>query len=589
ARAVEGHQEALGMDPSQPTSRAALDQLLASTTPGIAVAAARALSPVLESESAWERLVTVLDRIASETDDVDEKRRCLARAAEVCEIGLNNPSRAFGYAAREIRESLGEPDLRVRLDLLDRLANAANLYAEQTLTLKELAPDLVDPDLQIEAFMKVAQIAQERLNDREAARAYYEKALEQRPDHAPALDALEKLHEGASAFPELLDALRRKTELATSDTDRRELLRKQARICEQQLNDRAGAARAYESILEIAHEADAAEALERIYAAESRWDDLTSLLENQLGLPGADVVSLHHRLGVVAAKHQNNPDRALEHFREVLDRQSDHQPTVTALEELAKREGYEARVAEMLEPIYLSRMDWPNVISAMEARIAAETDVTTRKELLTRLGSLYEESLEDLDKALDTFARVFREDVTDHGSWELVARLAKLLGRFDRQAEIYAGALETITSDDDSTAELAYQAGGLFDRHVHDTQKARALYRRALAFDPSRREVFDALEALLTLGTLARERPDSAGLLPNRVHGMFRGLHGLYAGINPCCSGRQAAPGEQHVVGKLFSVPQTRCDACGARVFELASCRSCGSAYLITYAKQGTL
>src|SRR5207237_6321239 len=40
---------------------------------------------------------------------------------------------------------------------------------------------------------------------------------------------------------------------------------------------------------------------------------------------------------------------------------------------------------------------------------------------------------------------------------------------------------------------------------------------------------------------------------------------------------------------KLFSVPQTRCDACGARVFELASCRSCGSSYLIAYAESGTL
>ena len=118
---------------------------------------------------------------------------------------------------------------------------------------------------------------------------------------------------------------------------------------------------------------------------------------------------------------------------------------------------------------------------------------------------------------------------------------------------------------------------------------AKALGQLAADVFPGHAKALRALESLLTLGTLARKRRDSPGLLPTRVHGMFRGLHGLYACINPCCSGRQVAPGEPAVVGKLFSVPRTQCDACGARVFELASCRSCGSAYLITYAASGTL
>ena len=98
-----------------------------------------------------------------------------------------------------------------------------------------------------------------------------------------------------------------------------------------------------------------------------------------------------------------------------------------------------------------------------------------------------------------------------------------------------------------------------------------------------------ALQALLALGTLARKKPDEPGLVPTRVHAMFRGVHGLYACINPSCSGRQGAPGVAAVLGKLFSSPQTRCDACAARVFEVASCRSCGAPYLVAYAESGTL
>lgn len=496
-RAVEGYQEALSIDPQQPQARAALDTLLTDTEPSVALAAARALAPVLEAEGAWERLVAVLDRIASQTDDPDERRRTLARAAEVCEIGLTDPGRAFRYAAREFKLALSEDDLRPRLEHMERLATEAGLHADLARTLEDVAPDLVDPDLQLDVLMKIATLASGPLADRAKARTYYEKAIEQRPDYTPALDALEALHEATGAYTELIDVLRRKIDLAVTDSERRELLRKLARVSEERLGDRQAAARAYESILELGEDREAIQALERIYAAESRWEDLTRLLESQLTSPNADVVDLHHRLGVVAATHLDDPDRAIDHFREVLERHSDHAPTVAALEQLGQREGYAARVAEMLEPIYLARMDWPKVIAALEARIAAETDLTARKELLARLGSLYEESLEDLDRALDTYARLFREDIADRSTWEVIARLARLLGRFDKQAEIYAGALADVTVDDEATAEIAFQAAQLYDRHVGDSRRARELYRRALAFDPTRREVFEALESLL--------------------------------------------------------------------------------------------
>jgi ATP-dependent helicase YprA (DUF1998 family) len=98
-----------------------------------------------------------------------------------------------------------------------------------------------------------------------------------------------------------------------------------------------------------------------------------------------------------------------------------------------------------------------------------------------------------------------------------------------------------------------------------------------------------SLEALLALSALARTSADSPGLVPTRVHAMFRGLHGIYACLNPVCPGRQAEPGGSAVLGKLFSAPRPVCDDCGCRVFELASCRSCGVPYLLAHTESGTL
>ncbi len=118
---------------------------------------------------------------------------------------------------------------------------------------------------------------------------------------------------------------------------------------------------------------------------------------------------------------------------------------------------------------------------------------------------------------------------------------------------------------------------------------ARALGELAELIFPGHARQRQALQALLALGTLARREPEAPGLVPTRVHGMFRGLHGLYACFNPRCSGRQSEPGQVAVVGKLFSFPRATCDACGSRVFELASCRSCGAPYVLAYAESGTL
>ncbi|WP_395110609.1 DEAD/DEAH box helicase [Actinomadura sp. SCN-SB] len=102
-----------------------------------------------------------------------------------------------------------------------------------------------------------------------------------------------------------------------------------------------------------------------------------------------------------------------------------------------------------------------------------------------------------------------------------------------------------------------------------------------------------AASTLVALGSAARTAPEEAGLLPCRVHAFFRGLPGLWACLDPDCPevDRQMHP-DPGPVGKLYAQPQTAC-ACGARVFELFTCRHCGSAYVRGYtddlAKPGAL
>jgi hypothetical protein len=90
-----------------------------------------------------------------------------------------------------------------------------------------------------------------------------------------------------------------------------------------------------------------------------------------------------------------------------------------------------------------------------------------------------------------------------------------------------------------------------------------------------------AVSTLIAFGSTAKKAEGEPGLLPCRIHAFFRGLPGLWACLDPECSGSTEFHGSP--VGTLYPQPLANCQSCGARVFELFTCRNCGSAYARAY------
>ena len=96
-----------------------------------------------------------------------------------------------------------------------------------------------------------------------------------------------------------------------------------------------------------------------------------------------------------------------------------------------------------------------------------------------------------------------------------------------------------------------------------------------------------ATNSLVELASLAKESDDKAPLLAARAHAFFRGLPGLWACSDPHCScipeeRRKEWADDLPPTGMLYAQPRRTCD-CGARVFEVHTCRSCGSAFFKGY------
>ncbi|OJY31236.1 MAG: hypothetical protein BGO98_46070 [Myxococcales bacterium 68-20] len=523
--AVEAYRQALTIDPGTVPAREALEELLAEE--GARGEVAEILRPLYEAAGTDDKLVRVLDIQIELESELDPRLELLSRAASVSEGPLNDLPKAFAYTSRGLRESAAEPSVDEWIARAERLSERISpstgerSWAELVALYRAALPEILDEDKQVSVLLRVAELARTKLSDAALAKECYRRALELRPEETRALTALESLHEEAGEHEHLIEVLKRRAEIATSDAEKRGILYKQAKICDVSLGDRDRAIGVYEQIVELGLDAPAVAALERLYTASSRWGDLVALHERELGVDETTLdrrATLYHALGRVFEKELAEPERAFEAWGEALRVDPTHEATVQSLEQIVAQRAngdraQAARAAEMLEGVYLTRLDWRKVMGAVEARLEGSEDPGERRELLRRLAKLHEEQEENYRAALDVMAKLLAEDVTDEATWAELERLARVATAEERLAEIFAGELEKIDADEPATARLAYRTGELFealgaraDGQKH-TNRALQFYRRAYQFAPEdEQQAFRAIDRLLSAAKRPAER-----------------------------------------------------------------------------------
>jgi len=505
--ALDAYREALTLNPAHAKSREAVEALLDHES--ASRDAADLLRPLYEADDAHEKLLRVLDIQIASTDGIDEKLSLLALAADVAETRIGDASRAFAYASRGTRHAAAETSLESWLERVERLAEKSGNFKDLCALLREVAPDILDEDRQVTVLRRIADLGRDKLADQDLAREYYEKALELRGDDEHSLLALETIFESKSADNDLYRILKRRGEIAKTDPERRAVYTKEARLLDEKLGEKVSAIEVYERILELGLDPFAIQALERLYAAEGRWDDLVALHERQLAAPGladGEKAALHHALGGLREARLGDADRAFEEYIAALGLVPQHPATVASLEELMKTPAHAARAAETLEAVYLARHEWRKVMGTLEARLGASQDPDERRQLLRRLSKLEEEQSDDLKAALEVTARLLAEDVADEATWAELERLARAANSEARLAQVYASELEKATSDDPATAKLSARTGELFEQ-LGDVDRSLVFFRRAYAFSPEEQTVaFSAIDRLLTKANRPNER-----------------------------------------------------------------------------------
>jgi tetratricopeptide (TPR) repeat protein len=509
SEALERWREILRIVPTDAGALAEMERLLGADDVTLRYAAAEILAPIYEAASDGPRMARVLSIFIELDEDGRARAGHRSRLAHIQEKLLGDKKAAFATWASAIRDGTADPELGQLLDSYERLALL--LGPENVIEIIELykavEPDVLAEDTRLRLQRTIAEHAVD-LGDLALATDYYNRLSERRPDDDSALVALESIYRKQDNQAALYEVILRRAELASSS--KAEIgLRREAGQLATRLDRKDEAIAAWERVWELHPGAtDAVQALDALYTELQRWDDLVMLLERRMerATGVGEGTDLRFRLAEVHRQQLGNRERALDYLTQVLQREPDHAPSVAILQELLHDPDVCVEAANLLEPVFVQRNAWKDLVEIDSLRLKHSEDPERRLTWTQRIARVYEEQIEDLNEAFNWYGRVFEERPTDPDAQEQLLRLAPKLSRWADLGHLLDDYLDNELSNSDDVLALVRMAIRVYDQELNDREAARRHFRRyieAQMGDRSAAELYEeALERWESWGEL---------------------------------------------------------------------------------------
>jgi tetratricopeptide (TPR) repeat protein len=495
--------------PGHAATRGALEALFESDEAASSVGVERTavgaiLEPVYRAEGDDARLVRVLEvRQANLREDPVERVEVLREIARLQETRLGDAGAAFETCGRVLHV---QPDHEENREALRRLAQKAGRFDALAELLRDVIDGLDVVDLKVALLLELGLTEEFHRGQDARAREVYQQVLTLQPENRAAIGALIDLYSRTAAWDDLVSLYLRLAEESSDVEEKKGLLFKVCQLLEDVLDDIPRAIGIWREVLSLENDnAQACRALERFYTAREQWADLADLLREEIrfAMEPASRAALLHRLGEVLEARLGDAEGAVSAWRAVLqDEAPDHGPSLDALERMvlelsdtAPDHPLRRTVAEVLEPIYEARGQWPDWIGMLEVQLGYETDRWRRLETLVRIAKTYEEKLSAPAAAFQACARAFAEDYGNLDLQRDLDRLAEAQGAWAPLVEAYLGGIEGY-DDLDGATQILLKVARVYDHKLRDAERAIDCYRRVLLIDEANGESLNALERL---------------------------------------------------------------------------------------------
>ncbi len=429
----------------------------------------RALVEIYEREGDFAGLANALREQIELTTSKQERVGLLRRVLVIYDERTGDLVQGQ-WAAGEILQAVpGDRDTLTRLErILERAGQPADLVRVLELHAKHAA----NPDEKLQLYRRIAEILYSKLQDPTGAAARLEEVVRLDPDDAKALAGLEQIYTALGRHEDLARVLDMEVERVVADAAAQaEYLRHLARLVEGSLQDIARARKAWEQLSDLLPtDAEALEALARLYGTEQDWPMLVRILDRQAPLatePGRAV------------------ELALQRAQIFDERLRDVDSAAEALERLiAEIDPRNVEAHTRLRHYYEQDEDWPKVVKIAERQLGLTDDRAERARRSMELGALIRDRLGDDRKAIAIYERVLEMDPEDLTALQAVSGLYGKTGNHQRLAYADEKLLER-TQEPEARRRLLLEIADLYETKLDEPARGFEWYRRAYLESPS--------------------------------------------------------------------------------------------------------
>jgi tetratricopeptide (TPR) repeat protein len=441
-------------------------------------AAFEKLATLHREAARWEELVTLYVTRVEAIDDEKERVVLLRKVADVYEKELDDRNNAFETLQIAWSSDFTDP---VTAAELERVAALTQRWAELLQSANEALPQVEDPALKIAICLRCAKWYGTELKHPEYAIPYYQQILALDPANLPAMRQMSGLYRQTQQWPTLSQVLTRLADTTTDPGEKMSVFVQLGELAETHRGMPEQAAGLYQKALDIDHDSvDALEALERVFTKRQQWNELRRVLQRKVAAISDPVEQAAERVKIAELLEDRlqNPDEAIEIYRQVLEADA---------ESLSALKG--------LERLYTLRERWQELIGVLEAQLDVVRTEKERIAILSRLAGMWEELFVKPEKAAERLEQILDVDPNHEPSLRALARMYRQLQRWDDLVNTYERHVSA-TPDRREKIELFQHIGAVFATDKSDVDRAIDAYLNVIGLDEGHVPSLDALARL---------------------------------------------------------------------------------------------
>jgi len=476
--AFESYSRALAEDPGNTRTQEQLERL----------------SPMLGD---MEELAKTYEERVQGLDDPILAAHLHVKAAQIREEQLGDVDGAIGHYQKVLE--LDDTHLEAAT-ALERLFQMSERYEQLAQIYLKKSAMLHSPDEQKDYLYRAAAIHEELLERPQDAIAVYHQALEIDPEDLQSLDKLIELNLRLEQWEKLLEVYTTKADIVVDPEEKKRLYTEVGAVFEQELKDNEKAIDSYQRILEIdPDDLTALGRLDQLYFTTENWRELLSVLEREADLAGdpSEVISYRYRIAELWHHRLEDPMRAVDIYRDILDVAPDHQPTLDALESMIQTGIEPVAAAGVLEPVYRATGDAARLVAVLEVQITHEEDPLRQVELLHQVAELQELHLDDSAAAFQAFARALPLDNRHDHTLASLERLGEVTQQWPQVTQLYDVEIQRIReSEPMDVVDMALRTAQIYEVQVADVDSAIERYKIVLEADALHVQAIESLDRL---------------------------------------------------------------------------------------------